>query len=111
MKNSKGRHSRRMTNPVETLLAVLIACMSILVVVLLCAIGIKLFDEKEQQPDFVQQPTSAEVETQLPSVTENTDSQEETTQPDDRLPYLLEEGKLEITSLFQYTGLNPDAYL
>lgn len=103
-RRSSGPGNGKALIPVVILLAVLAA-------VLVCLMVYTLKDGGNTgqpgvttlppQTTVPQAPTAPPVMPTLPP---------ETTQPDDKLPYSLEDGKLEIESLFQYTGLNPDCY-
>lgn len=113
----KKRKSRYAKNKKNRLAPVLIAIAVILLIALACMIG---FVEKNDGWDKPTEPSghpeatndilSTGPDDQSANDAENTSAvQTEAPKPESVIPCTLENGKLEITSLFPYTGINPDS--
>lgn len=104
------------SSKVETALVI---CLSLLAVILACAIGAVLLNRNsgnQDRPQAADDPNdTAVVQTDPTSGLENPDHMaseppRENVELPDNLPYLLADNRLVIESLYQYSGLNPDCY-
>lgn len=113
MKKEKDRKVDPRKSSGETGLVVFLV---VLIIVLICAIGYVLVSRNGSAPGLREDTANPTEEAVAPNTAatspeaDHPSASAEATRPDDRLPYSLEDGKLEIESLFQYTGLNPDCY-
>lgn len=119
MSNKKGRFSKRKRSGTEW---AVIVCLILLIALLAGLIGWILLkgglsdatphEETVPEVDETQMVTEGLADpTEMIPVEENLTSEPEETKITiySQMPFLFEDGKLEIESIFQYTGLNPDA--
>lgn len=106
-----GKRKRISKKKPRSTRVLLIICLSLVIVIQLLLIAWIARDfltgDRGAEPS---EPTSQSVAETLPPETEPPVPEETKVDVYMQLPILLEDGKLELESLFQYTGLNPDAY-